>query len=116
MIQDLYTSGRFPYITKNTIHATLLSLELETNCVYPFKRLFDSLTTPSLTTLRCVNQERYHQIRWPHASIIDFANRSCCPLRTFYVRKLWVDKEAAIRSAQAMLSAFPTLEDVDFGP
>lgn len=113
-IQDLYTVGRFPYITQNTIHTTLLTLELRSSCDYPFKRLIDSLTTPSLTTLRCINHRK--QNKWPHTNIVDFAKRSCCPLRTIYVRNLWVEKDAAVQSARAMLSAFPTLEEVDFEP
>lgn len=113
-IQDLYTVGRFPYITQNTIHITLLTLELRSSCDYAFKRLVDSLTTPSLTTLRCINHMK--QSRWPHTNIVDFAKRSCCPLRIFYARNLWVEKEVAVQSAQAMLSVFPTLENVDFEP
>ncbi len=111
MVQSLRSVSR---PLGNVVHTTLLSLELGSGCVYAFTRLLDSLTTPSLTNLRCINHTRPHQNQSPDVNIFDFAKRSRCPLRKFYLRDLWAEKEVATQSAQAMLSLFPTLEDVDF--
>jgi hypothetical protein len=121
-VQDLYTSQETPYLIKfSLIHNSLDTLRIYMNDRegYPLRRLLDSLSLTSLTTLHVSTLKENTRSDWPHNAFISFLQRSTCPLRALRLTgfsmlsradKRWRDSECMTE----ICTRLPSLELFEF--
>ncbi|KAJ3564916.1 hypothetical protein NP233_g7982 [Leucocoprinus birnbaumii] len=88
-VQDLYTVHESPYLVPSQLNHGSLSVfrvYMNDRRSYALRRLLDSLSLTSLTSLfLSTSKECSSRSDWPHSAFLAFTRRSVCPIRNLHL-------------------------------